>query len=180
MARDVRLCRQMRRLDVAAVAQAAAQFEDLALGGFECLAQLVDLVPVSLLERAQLRGEGADDAARSVLVGRGRLWWRSVLLLGPQVFDTLADRRAAIEEIQGDAGGLGQTAEGDLLVGADHLAQSVLRSRLGGGALAFGGSAQVVGVAAHAGHLGLCSLVMASVRAPTPAPRTARTVPSAG
>ena len=48
-----------------------------------------------------------DDAARSVLVGRGRLWWRSVLLLGPQVFDTLADRRAAIEEVQGDAGGLG-------------------------------------------------------------------------
>jgi hypothetical protein len=46
MARDVRLCRQMRRLDVAAVAQAAAQFEDLALGGFECLPQLVDLVPV--------------------------------------------------------------------------------------------------------------------------------------
>jgi len=45
---------------IAVVAQTAAQFEDLALGGFEWLAQLVDLVPVSLLERAQLRGEGAD------------------------------------------------------------------------------------------------------------------------
>ena len=54
MARDVCLCRQMGRLDVAGVAQAAAQFEDLALGGVEGLPQLVDLVPVSLLERAQL------------------------------------------------------------------------------------------------------------------------------
>ena len=81
----------VRGLDIAA----AAQVEDLALGGFEGLPQLVDLVPVSLLERAQLRGEGADDAARSVLVGRGRLWWRSVLLLGPQVFDTLAAMRKA-------------------------------------------------------------------------------------
>ena len=31
------------------MAQAAAQFEDLALGGFECLPQLVDLVPVPCL-----------------------------------------------------------------------------------------------------------------------------------
>ena len=37
MTRDVRLCRQMRRLDIVAVAQAAAQVEDLAVGGFEGL-----------------------------------------------------------------------------------------------------------------------------------------------
>ena len=60
----------MSRLDIAAVAPAAAQFEDFALGGFQCLPQLVELVPVSFLERAQLRGEGADYATRGVLVSR--------------------------------------------------------------------------------------------------------------
>ena len=96
----------------AAVAEAAAQFEDLALGGFEGLAQLVDFVAVLLFERGQLGGEGANDAARGV-VGRGRCRWWGGLLLGPQVFDAVADRGAAVEEVQGDAGGLGQAAEGD-------------------------------------------------------------------
>lgn len=54
------------RHGIAVVAEVAAQFEDLALGGFEGLAQLVDLVSVLLFERGQLGGEGADDAARGV------------------------------------------------------------------------------------------------------------------
>jgi hypothetical protein len=161
------------------VAEAAAQFEDLALGGFEGLAQLVDFVAVLLFERGQLGGEGANDAARGVGVGRGRCRWWGGLLVGPQVFDAVADRGAAIDEVQGDAGGLGQAAEGDRLVEADHLAQSLLGASLGCGAFADSGVAKVVGVAAHAGHLASGSRVMASMRASTPAPRRAATVPSA-
>jgi hypothetical protein len=71
------------RHGVAVVAEAAAQFEDLAVGGFEGLAQLVDVVAVLLFERGQLGGEGANDAAGGVLLGCGRCRWWGVVLLGP-------------------------------------------------------------------------------------------------
>src|SRR6266571_2941242 len=110
----------MRGLEVA-VAYSAAQYEDLALGGFEGLPQLVDLVLVLLFECGDLGGQGAHDAAGGVPVGRGRCRWRGVVLLGPQVFDALADRGAAVEEVWGDAGALGQAAEGDRVVAADQV-----------------------------------------------------------
>ena len=86
-----------------------------------------------------------------------------VLLLGPKLLDALAYRGAAVEEVQGDTGGLGQAAEGDRLVAADDLAQSLLGSGLSGGALAGGGLAEVVRVAPH--QLLSSFPVMASVRA---------------
>jgi hypothetical protein len=84
--------------------ETAAQFEDLALGGFEGLPELMNLLAVSLLERAQLDGQGAHDAARGVVAGRGRGRQWGVLLLRPQVFNALADRCAAVEKVQGDTG----------------------------------------------------------------------------
>lgn len=131
-------------------AEAAAQFEVLALGGLEGLPQRLDLVAVSPLEVGELGGEGAYDAAGRV-VGRlrGRRW-RVASLLGPQLLDASADLGAAVEEVERDVGALGELAEGDGLAAADHLPQALLGAGLGGaglggGAHAGGGLTKVVG-----------------------------------
>ena len=122
--------------------------------GLERLSESSDLVAVTPFEFGELGSEGADDAARSFVSGRGRCrLGRCVLLLGPKLLDALAYRGAAVEEVEGDTGGLRQSAEGDRLVTADDLVQSLLSSGLSGGALAGGGLAEVVGVATHTGHL---------------------------
>jgi hypothetical protein len=75
----------------------AAQFEDLAVCGFEGLPELLDLVAVSLFERAQLDGQGADDTARVVVARCARRRGRGVLLLRSQLFHALPDRCAAVK-----------------------------------------------------------------------------------
>lgn len=69
-------------------AEAAPQFEVLALGGFQGPPQGLDLVAVPPLELGELGGEGAHDAAGRV-VGRLRdRLWRVASLLGPQLLDS--------------------------------------------------------------------------------------------
>lgn len=154
-------------------AEAASQFEALALGGFEGLLQGLDLVAVPSPELGELGCEGAYDAAGRVLGRlRGRPWG-GASLLGPQLFDASSEFGAAVEEVERDVGGLGEAAEGDGLSVADHLPQVLLGAGLGSGALAGGGLAEVVGVSTHAGQLLSWLRVIASVRASTPAPRTA-------
>ena len=95
----------------------------------ERLFEGADLVTVTPFEFGELGGEGAHDAARRFVPGRGgSRRWRCVLLLGPKLLDALAYRGAAVEEVEGDTGGLGQAAEGDRLVAADDLVQSLLGS----------------------------------------------------
>ncbi|MGW7381831.1 hypothetical protein [Streptomyces sp. NPDC054794] len=91
-------------------AEAASQFEVLALGCFKGLPQGLDLIAVLPLELGELGGEGAHDAAGRV-VGRlrGRLW-RMVSLLGPQLLDASADLGGPVEEVERDVGGLGEAA----------------------------------------------------------------------
>ncbi len=97
---------------VLARAEAASQFEVLALGGFPGLSQGLDLVAVPSLELGELGGGGAHDAAGRV-VGRLRVRsWRAWLLV-PKLFDALADLGAPVEEVERDVGGLGESAEGD-------------------------------------------------------------------
>ncbi|MET7517922.1 hypothetical protein ABZS88_31440 [Streptomyces sp. NPDC005480] len=81
-------------------AEAASQFEVLALGGFEGLPQGLDLVAVPSPELGELGGEGAHDAAGRV-VGwlRGRPW-RVASLLRPQLLDSSAEFGAAVEEVE--------------------------------------------------------------------------------
>jgi hypothetical protein len=65
---------------------------------------------------------GTDDVAGLVRRrnGCGPL---GLALLGAQLLDSTAQVGMAVEEVEGDAGGVGQPAEGDGLVTADHLAQ---------------------------------------------------------
>jgi hypothetical protein len=59
---------------------------------------------------------------------------RGGLLLGTQLLHAVADLAGAVEEVERDPGGLGQSAEGDRLPGTDQFAQPVLGPGLGGGA----------------------------------------------
>ena len=64
----------------------AAQVEDLALGGVECLAKGLDFLAVPPLEFGELGGEGAHDAA-GVVVRRRCRGRPGVLLLCPELLD---------------------------------------------------------------------------------------------
>ena len=65
-------------------AETATSFQILAVCGLERLFESVDLVAVTPFEFGELGGEGADDAARGFVSGRGRCRrWGCVLLLGP-------------------------------------------------------------------------------------------------
>jgi hypothetical protein len=62
------------------------------VGGLERLFEGADLVTVTPFEFGELGGEGAYDAARGFVLGRGRCcWWRCVLLLGPKLLHALSD-----------------------------------------------------------------------------------------
>jgi hypothetical protein len=106
----------------------------------------LDLVAVSALEFGELGGEGAHHAAGGAvgrLCGRPR---RPASLLDPQLLDTSADLGGPVEEVEPDAGGLREAAEGDGLSAVDHLPQDLLGAGLGGGALAGGGWRRLSGL----------------------------------
>src|SRR5664280_1125747 len=93
-------------------------------------------------------------------------------------------RRAAAgppREVEGDAGGLGEAAEGDRLTAAEHLPKALLGPERRCRALVGGGLTQGCRGYLASRWLPASSAAMTSVRADTPAPRTARVPPpSAG
>src|SRR5258708_39449048 len=85
-----RTCSRVPRVPGAAVFSAllrsrslratAPQFEVLAMGGLQCLAEVVHFVAGASFEVGELGGEGADDAAGLVGVGAvGGRGWASLL-----------------------------------------------------------------------------------------------------
>ena len=93
-------------------------------------------------------------------------------------------RRAAAgppREVEGDAGGLGEAAEGDRLTAAEHLPKALLGPERRCRALVGGGLTQGCRGYLASRWLPASSAAMTSVRADTPAPQTARAPPpSAG
>ena len=76
------------------VAEAAAQLEVLAVGGFECVLEGVHFVAVTASQFGELGGEGADHAAWVVLGRAPAAAGGGVLLLGAELFHSFADLRA--------------------------------------------------------------------------------------
>ena len=68
-------------------------------------------------------------------------------LLVAELLDSLSNLAVAVEEIQRHPGGLGEPAEGDRLVAADHLPDALLGAGRGGDGLGGGGATKVVGIA---------------------------------
>ena len=105
------------------------------MGCFECVLESVHFVVVTASQLGELGGERANHAARVVLgMFRGRL--RRCPLLGAELFHSFADLRCAVKEVERDAGGLRESAEGDRLPGADQFVQALLGPGCRGGAVA--------------------------------------------
>src|SRR5258708_12050531 len=102
-----RTCSRVPRVPGAAVFSAllryrslretAPQFEVLAMGGLQCLVEVVHFVAVASFEVGELGGEGADDAAGLVRVGP--LGWPGGgdLLLGSWLLDRAAVTRGVVQ-----------------------------------------------------------------------------------
>src|SRR5258708_32111351 len=112
-----RTCSRVPRVPGAAVFSAllryrslretAPQFEVLAMGGLQCLVEVVHFVAVASFEVGELGGEGAGDAAGLVRVGP--LGWRGGrgLVLGAWLRGAAGGVGGVVEGVHWDARGRG-------------------------------------------------------------------------